>query len=76
MLAELDQAGFVRVQFQFEFRHPVAQVRQKPFGIATMLKANDRVVSVSHHDHGTPRVTSPPLLGPQIVDVVEEDVCQ
>jgi hypothetical protein len=41
-----------------------------------MLKANDGVVSISHHDHGAVRMASPPLPGPQIVDVMKVDVRQ
>jgi hypothetical protein len=74
--AEFDQPGLVGMRLQVEFRHPDAQVRQKPFGISSMLKANDGVVSISHHDHGAVRMASPPLPGPQIVDVMKVDVRQ
>ena len=64
--AEFDQPGLVRVQFQVEFRHPDAQVRQEPLGVGSMLKADDRIVGVPHHDHRTACMASPPLFGPQI----------
>jgi hypothetical protein len=41
-----------------------------------MLETNDRVVGVSHHDHGAMCMASPPLFGPQIVDVMKIDVRQ
>jgi hypothetical protein len=41
-----------------------------------MLKTNDRVVGVSHHDHRASRMASSPLPGPQIVDVMKIDVRQ
>src|SRR5580700_4966747 len=76
MSAELNQPGFVGVQLQVEFRHPDAQVCQESLGIGSVFKTNDDVVGVSHHDHRTSRMTSQPLFGPQIVDVMKIDVRQ
>lgn len=61
---------------QVECRHPLAQFRQKPLGVSSVLETDDCVVSISHHDHCAARVASPPLLDPEIVGVVEIDVRQ
>src|SRR3954452_16457297 len=76
MPAEFNQAGFLRVQFQGKLRHSGAYRLQEPLGIGPVLKTNDRIVGVAHHDHGAARMAFAPLLGPEIVDVVEIDVRQ
>src|SRR4051794_9896602 len=76
MPAEFNQAGFIGVQFQGKLRHSGAYRLQEPFGIGPVLETNDRVVGVAHHDHGAARMAFAPLLGPEIVDVMEIDVRQ
>jgi hypothetical protein len=76
MPAEFDQPGLVGVKVQGECRQPVAQFNQKPLSIRAVLERDDRVIGLAHHDHSTPRMASPPLPDPEIVDVVEIDVCQ
>ena len=48
MPAEFDQPVLVGVQVQGECRQPVAQFRQEPLGIGTVLETDDRVVGVAH----------------------------
>ena len=70
-LTELDQARLLRMQAQCEPGQPVLEVVQKAPRVALVLKANDRVVRVSHDDHIAGRIPRAPLLDPEIVDVVE-----
>jgi hypothetical protein len=40
-----------------------------------MLEARHEIVSEAHKDHVPARVPTPPLVGPQVEDVVQIDVC-
>ena len=73
---ELDQARLLGVQLQAELREPVAKIRPEPLGVVPMLEPHHEVVSEPHDDHVTARVPPPPLVGPQVEDVVQVDVRQ
>src|ERR1035441_9802149 len=55
-------------------REPVAKVSPELLGVFPMLKAHHEVVSEPHDDNVTARVPSPPLVSPQVQDVVRVDV--
>src|SRR5690349_16240454 len=74
MPPELDQPRLLSVQLQTEFREPVAKVSPEPFSVFPMLKSHHEVIGEAH-DHNVPmRVPSPPLVSPQVQDVVRVDV--
>jgi hypothetical protein len=68
---EPDQPRLLGVQLQTEPREPVAKIRPEPLGITTMLETHHEVISKTRDDNVTVRVPSPPLMSPQIEDVVE-----
>src|ERR1039457_6831052 len=74
MAAELDQLGLFRVQRQRKLREPQAHVLQKPRGLSLMLKSQNTIVGVTHDNHVTGGVTLPPLLRPEIENVVQVNV--
>jgi len=71
---ELDQPRLLRMQFQRELREPLAKIGQEPLSVLTVLEARHVVVSEAHEDDIPVRVPPPPLVGPQIKDVMKEDV--
>ena len=72
--SELDQSCLLGVQLQRELCEPLAQVGQEPLGVLTMLEAHNEVVRPAHDDHVAVSVAAPPLLGPQVKDVVQVDI--
>src|SRR5262249_17301208 len=74
--SELDQACLLGRQLQPEPREPFLQLGLEPLRILTMLKAHDEVIGKPHDDHVAARMTVPPLLGPEVEDVVQVDVCK
>ncbi len=74
--SELDQPRLLGRQLQAEPREPVAKIGQEPLRIALVLEPDDVVVGVADDDHLTARVPAPPLVGPQVKDVVQVDVGQ
>jgi len=64
------------VQFQAELQESLLQLRQEPFRVKPMLEANNEVVAVTHDDDVAMRPLLPPLLYPQIEDIMEVDVGQ
>ena len=71
---ELDQPRLLRMQLQTELREPVAQIGEEPLGVLTMLKARHVVIGEPQEDHVPARVTPSPLVGPEVEDVMQEDV--
>jgi hypothetical protein len=67
---ELDQPRLLRMQLQPELREPLAKISQEPLGVLTILKAGHVVIGVAHENDIPSRVTSPPLVGPQVKHVV------
>ena len=62
------------MQLQSEFREPLAKIGEEPLGVLTTLEARHIVVGEPHENHVPPRVTPPPLVGPQVKHVMQEDV--
>jgi hypothetical protein len=71
---EPDQARLLGVELQVELREPLAKVRPEPLGVVPMLEAHHEVVGETHDDHVPVRVPSPPLVSPEVKDVVRIDV--
>ena len=72
--SELDQPCLHGVQLQTELREPVPKLDREPLRVFAMLKSHHDVVSEAHDHDVTVRVLSPPLVSPQIKDVVRVDV--
>ena len=68
---EPDQSRLLGVQLQRELREPVAKIRPEPLRITPMLEAHHEVISEPHDHNITARVPTPPLLSPEVEDVVE-----
>ena len=71
---QLDQPRLLSMQFQAELREPVAELREEPLGVISMLEARHVVVGKPHENDIPARVPTPPLVGPQVKDIVEVDV--
>src|SRR5579884_6229 len=71
---ELDQPRLLDLQFQPEFREPLAQLGEEPLRACTMLEAHDEVVRVAHDDHVAACLPPPPSLDPLVEDVVQVHV--
>ena len=72
--AELDQAGFVRMERQRKLIQPFTHRLQEAPGVILMLEADDDVVGIAHDDHVARGLTPSPAFGPEIADVVQVDV--
>src|SRR5262245_50534326 len=72
--AEFDQSGFLFVEREVKLAHAPPKGLRHRTGIAGILEAHHKVVGVTHDDHSTPRVPPPPLMDPQVQDVVQKDV--
>jgi hypothetical protein len=64
------------VQGQAELLEAFPQFAEEPLGLVTVLEPHDEVVSITHDDYVTSRGLGPPLLNPQVEDVVQKHVCQ
>src|SRR5260370_41884369 len=73
---ELDQPRLLGIQLQVERREPAAQIRPEPLSVIPMLEPHHEVVSETHDQHVTARVPTPPLVSPQVENVVQVDVRQ
>ena len=74
--AELDEARLLRMQLQGELPESLPQALQELLGIRAVLEPNDEVIGPASDDHVSSRVPLPPLLDPQVEDVMEVDVRQ
>jgi hypothetical protein len=59
---------------QGELRQARPHILPEPLGVDLMLEADDDVVSVAHHDDVPMSMALPPLLRPQVEDVIQVDV--
>ena len=75
-LPEANKTRFVGIQLQAELGKSLSELGIEPSSIRLILKTHDDVVSVAHDDHIAMSVSTPPLLGPQIEDVVEVHIRQ
>ena len=73
---KLDQPRFLCVQFPPELPHPLPQLLQECFRFYPVLKTQHGVIGVADHDHVPLRPFSPPLVHPEIEDIVQIDVRQ
>jgi len=71
---ELNQARFLRVQFQPEFRQPFPQLLQELLRVLPALEPQHGIVRVAHDDHITTRPLLPPCVHPQIQGVVKVEI--
>src|SRR3954447_24088840 len=72
--SELDQPCLVGVELQTELREPVPKLDREPLRVFTILKSHHEVISEAHDHDVTVRVPRPPLVSPQVQDVVGVDV--
>jgi hypothetical protein len=72
--SEFDQPCLLGMQLQTERREPVAKLCPELLGVFPMLKPHHEVISPAHDDHIAMRVPGPPLVSPQVKDVVRVDV--
>jgi hypothetical protein len=73
---KLEDTGLLGVQLQRELPQSLAELSQEPLGVRAVLESNDEVVGKARDDDAATCVPSPPLLNPQVEDVVEVDVRQ
>jgi hypothetical protein len=74
--AELDQTRLVRVQGEPELRQPFPEVLQEYLRRPHILKARHTIVGITNHNDLSSPWLFPPVLNPEIVDVVEVDIRQ
>jgi len=68
---EFDQPRLLGIQFQVELREPAAKISPEPLGVLPMLEPHHEVISETRDHDVAVRVPSPPLVGPEVEDVVE-----
>ena len=73
---ELQQACFLRMQFQVELPHSFRKFHPKLIGIRFAVEANHDVIGKSHDDHIAVRALLTPRLDPQVKYVMKIDVRQ
>src|SRR5262249_21684112 len=71
---DFDQSRFLGVQGQAELLKTSPQFSEEPFGLAAVLEPNDEIVGVPHDDHIARDELGPPLLNPQVEDVMKKYV--
>src|SRR5919197_1192380 len=71
---ELDQPRLLGRQFQVELREPAAKVSVKPLCVLPILEPHHGIVGETHDHDLTARVPAPPLVGPEVEDVVRINV--
>ena len=74
MAAEFQQAGLLPVKLKRELLEPLSHRVPKVLRIGFMLETHNDVVSISHDDHIAGGFAPPPLLRPEIENVVQVDV--
>ncbi len=71
-----DQARLLGIEPQPKLGQTLRQVSLEPLGVRAMLKPQHYVVGVPDDEHITAGVPPAPLLGPQIEDVMQVDICE
>jgi hypothetical protein len=74
--SKLDETRFFRMHFQTERLHSLFQSIQESFRVLFVLEAHHDVIGISDDHHVAMCMPSPPLVGPQVKDVVEVDIRQ
>src|SRR5207342_297424 len=72
---EFDDPGLLRMQLQPELLQTLPKLVQKSLGIRAMLETHHGVVGIADDDH-LAAMSPPPLVDPQVVDVVQIDIRQ
>jgi hypothetical protein len=73
---EFQKPRFLRVQRQTKLSESLLQFSQTPFRFSPVLKSNHEVIRPPDNDDVTLSLRLPPVLDPQIEDVMKEDVRQ
>ena len=68
--AELDQAGFLRVDLQRKLLQPHLHGPVESLGIVGLVTANNDVIGITDNDDVSPGVTFAPLICPEIKNIV------
>jgi hypothetical protein len=71
---ELDEPGLALVERQAELRQPALERHKKRLPISFSLTANHQIVRISTDDNLPGCPMSPPLVYPEVNDIVEEDI--
>jgi hypothetical protein len=74
--AERQQSRLVPVQLQRELLKPLAHRIPEPPRIRFALEARHDVIGIAHDDHLAGGLAPAPLVGPEVEDVVQEDIGQ
>ncbi len=74
--AELDQAGFLWMQFQAELGEAPPEFLEAAFGIGAVLEPHDEIIRVPNDDDIALCVVLSPVLSPEVEHVVEEYIRQ
>jgi len=69
--AKLNQPSLVGMQSQPELLHASMKLAKESLGIVAVLESHDEVVCVSDNDDIARSISNPPLLYPQVENVVE-----
>ena len=72
--SEFDQARFVWMQFQAELGEALLKILETAFGIGTVLEPHDEIIRVPNDDDVALSVVFPPVLSPEVEDIVQEYV--
>ena len=71
---KLQQSGLVPVKFETKLLEPLAHRIPEAPRISFVLEASDQIIGVAHDDHLALGLLPPPLLSPEIEDIVQVDV--
>ena len=74
MAAKLQQACLFPMQVEPELLEPHAQRVPESLRIGLVLEASNDIVGIAHDDHIAGGLTTPPLLSPEIEDIVQVDI--
>src|SRR5260370_33959886 len=74
--AELDDARFLGMQFQFELGESLRQLLMKPLGVRLVLKTHDEVISPTDDYNVAFGFCLTPVLHPEVEHIVQIDVGQ
>ena len=74
--AELDQARFLRVEFQSEFEKAVPEFSETAFRIDLFLEPDDEIIRVTDDDHVARCPALSPVRNPEVENVVQEHIRQ
>ena len=73
---EFHEPRLFRVQRQTELSESLLEFSQTPFRFGLVLKSNHEVIRPPDDDHIALSLRTPPMVDPQIEDVMQEDVRQ